>query len=64
MLRSFGILEEDPQTTLSVYFRQCSIEVTARDLALMAATLANGGVHPVDRRPSVLPRGAAVGCSA
>ncbi|HYN72966.1 MAG TPA: glutaminase A, partial [Nakamurella sp.] len=47
MLRSFGILEEDPQTTLSVYFRQCSIEVDCRDLSLMAATLADSGVHPV-----------------
>ncbi len=47
MLRSFGILEEDPQTTLGVYFRQCSIEVDCRDLGLIAATLANGGVHPI-----------------
>ena len=47
MLRSFGILEEDPQTTLSVYFRQCSIEVDCRDLSLMAATLADSGVHPI-----------------
>ena len=47
MLRSFGILDEDPQTTLAVYFRQCSIEVDCRDLSLMAATLADSGVHPV-----------------
>ena len=47
MLRSFGILEEDPNTTLSVYFRQCSIEVDCRDLSLMAATLADSGVHPI-----------------
>ena len=47
MLRSFGILEEDPQVTLDVYFRQCSIEVDCRDLSLMAATLADSGVQPV-----------------
>ena len=47
MLRSFGILEEDPQITLSVYFRQCSIEVDCHDLSLMAATLADSGVQPV-----------------
>ncbi|HEY7815767.1 MAG TPA: glutaminase A, partial [Nakamurella sp.] len=47
LLRSYGILEEDPQTTLGVYFRQCSIEVDCRDLSLMAATLADSGVHPV-----------------
>ena len=55
MLRSFGILEEDPQTTLSVYFRQCSIEVDCRDLSLMAATLADSGVHPGHRRPGADP---------
>ncbi|ACV76971.1 glutaminase A [Nakamurella multipartita] len=47
LLREYGILEEDPQTTLGVYFRQCSIEVDCRDLSLMAATLADSGVHPV-----------------
>ena len=47
MLRSFGILEEDPQVTLDVYFRQCSIEVDCRDLSLMAATLACSGVQPI-----------------
>ena len=47
MLRSFGILEEDPQVTLDVYFRQCSIEVDCRDLSLMAATLACNGVQPI-----------------
>jgi glutaminase len=47
MLRSFGILEADPEEALDLYFRQCSVEVDCRDLSLMAATLANGGVHPL-----------------
>ncbi|MBL8335650.1 MAG: glutaminase A [Rhodoferax sp.] len=47
MLRNFGVLEDDPTPTLETYFRQCSIQVTCRDLALMGATLANGGVNPV-----------------
>jgi len=47
LLREYGILEEDPTTTLGVYFRQCSIEVDCRDLSLMAATLADSGVHPL-----------------
>ncbi|MGB6222502.1 glutaminase A [Haloferula sp.] len=46
MLRNFEILEEDPHATLEAYFMQCSISVTCRDLGIMAATLANGGVNP------------------
>ncbi len=47
LLREYGILEEDPNVTLGVYFRQCSVEVDCRDLSLMAATLADSGVHPL-----------------
>lgn len=47
MLRNFGISGGDPMPSLENYFRQCALEVTCADLALMAATLANGGVHPV-----------------
>ncbi|MQW75497.1 glutaminase [Nocardioides sp. dk4132] len=47
MLRSHGIVEGDAQDVVEGYTRQCSLLVTARDLALMAATLANGGVQPV-----------------
>lgn len=46
MLRSHGILTEDPRAVVDGYIRQCSVLVTARDLALMAATLANRGVQP------------------
>ena len=47
MLRNFSILEGDPTPTLETYFRQCAIRVTCRDLAVMGATLANGGLNPV-----------------
>ncbi|MFO1413767.1 MAG: glutaminase A [Burkholderiales bacterium] len=47
MLRNFGILGEDPTVTLETYFRQCAIRVTCRDLAIMGATLAGGGVNPI-----------------
>ncbi len=47
MLRTFGILPNDPTATLETYFRQCAIRVTCRDLAIIGATLANGGVNPV-----------------
>jgi glutaminase len=47
MLRNFDILADDPMEALDAYFRQCSIRVTCRDLALMGATLANGGLNAV-----------------
>lgn len=47
MLRTVGVLEDDPIGIVDGYTRQCSIGVTARNLAHMAATLANGGVEPV-----------------
>lgn len=47
MLRNFSVLADEPTPTLEAYFRQCSIRVTCRDLAVMAATLANGGTNPV-----------------
>ncbi len=47
LLRNFNILEEDPDTALALYFKQCSMEVSCRDLAVMAACLANNGVNPI-----------------
>ena len=47
LLRNYEILDADPEEPLDAYFRQCSILVTARDLALMGASLANDGVNPV-----------------
>jgi glutaminase len=53
LLRNFSILEDDPEDPLDLYFRQCSIAVTCRDLSLMAATLANGGVNPLTRERAI-----------
>jgi len=47
MLRNYGIVSVDPEPALDLYFKQCSVLVDCRDLALIAATLANGGVNPV-----------------
>ncbi|MCX5042551.1 glutaminase A [Aldersonia sp. NBC_00410] len=47
MLRSFDIVDGDPDEAVDLYFRQCSIDVTCRDLAMMAATLANNGRQPL-----------------
>src|SRR5690625_268813 len=46
LLSSFDIIEGSPTTALETYLRQCAIQITCRDLAMMAATLANGGVNP------------------
>jgi len=55
LLRNYGIIKGDVASVLDVYFRQCSVLVTARDLALMAATLANGGVNPLNGERIVSP---------
>lgn len=47
LLRNYAVVEGDVDAVLDVYFRQCSVLVTARDLAVMAATLANNGFNPV-----------------
>ena len=47
LMRNFGMVGNHIDETLDLYFQQCSIMVNARDLAMMAATLANGGVNPV-----------------
>lgn len=44
---NFGMVDEPVGEHLDLYFEQCSILVNARDLAVMAATLANNGVNPV-----------------
>ena len=47
LLLGYGILDRTPEEVVDLYFRQCSILVTARDLAMIGACLANNGVNPV-----------------
>jgi glutaminase len=47
LLLNFGVVHDEAEAALDVYFRQCSILVTCRDLAMMAATLANMGRNPI-----------------
>ena len=47
LLESLGALHWGARDTVDLYTRQCSLSVTAKDLAVMGATLANGGVNPV-----------------
>ena len=53
MLRNFDILTSDPIPVTELYFKQCSISVTRRDLAVMAATLANRGVNPLTGKQAI-----------
>ncbi len=53
MLRNFDILTSDPIPVVELYFRQCSISVTCRDLAVMAATLANQGLNPLTGQQAI-----------
>lgn len=46
-LSSWGIIEGDPVPAHENYTRQCAVATTAKDLSVMAATLANLGVNPV-----------------
>ena len=48
LLRGTGAISDDnPDAVVDAYFKVCAVSVTARDLALIAATLANGGRHPL-----------------
>lgn len=68
LLDSYGRLGCPPEEALDRYTRQCAISVTVADVAVMAGTLANGGVHPVTGvavvSPTVVKRVLAILCIA
>jgi glutaminase len=47
LMYAYGHIKENPDQATDIYTEQCSISVNAKDLATMAATLANGGKNPV-----------------
>ena len=47
LLRNFNILRSEVDAPLDVYFKQCSIKVTCRQLSIMGATLASHGTNPI-----------------
>jgi glutaminase len=49
LLAALGRIYADPMEAVDLYTQQCSLNVTARDLAVMGATLADGGVNPVTK---------------
>ena len=49
LLRSYGRINSDAAETTDLYTRQCALNVSAMDLAVMGATLADGGVNPLTK---------------
>jgi glutaminase len=56
LMLNFGMIDENIEEALDLYFQQCAVMVNCRDLAVMAATLANRGVNPVSQQQAVDPR--------
>ena len=46
LLKSYGKFYGDVETCVDIYTQQCSVMVNSTDIAIMAATLANGGINP------------------
>lgn len=55
MLKSLGRIYADPAEATDLYTRQCSLKVSASDLAFMGATLADGGTNPLTKEQVVEP---------
>lgn len=49
LMNAYGLIKDKPDQATDLYTRQCSISVNAKDLAVMAATLSNGGINPVSK---------------
>jgi glutaminase len=47
LMYAYGHIKDNPLRATDIYTKQCSVGVNAKDLAEMAATLANGGKNPV-----------------
>jgi glutaminase len=50
LLQSYDRIYSDPKEATDLYTRQCSLNVSAKDLAVMGATLADGGVNPLTKQ--------------
>lgn len=55
LMLNFGMIDDDVDAILDLYFKQCSILCTARDLAVMGATLANKGQNPLTGVQALAP---------
>ena len=55
LMYAYGHIKGDPKQATDLYTRQCSVSVNAKDLATMAATLANGGRNPITGKQVLAP---------
>ena len=60
LLKNFNRIYDDPDMSLDLYTRQCSMGVTAKQLSIAACTIANNGLNPVTKQqvfePSLSPK--------
>ena len=56
LMLNFGMISDQVDETLDLYFKQCSILSNARDLAIMGATLANSGKNPLTDKQACDPQ--------
>ena len=50
LLKNYDRIYDDPEMSLDLYTRQCSLGITAEQLSIAAATIANDGVNPVTKK--------------
>ena len=50
LLKGYDRIYDDPDMSLDIYTRQCSLGITAKELSIMAATIACKGVNPVSKK--------------
>jgi glutaminase len=55
LMYAYGFIKANPMQATDVYTEQCSVSVNAKDLALMAGTLANSGKNPVTGKQVMQP---------
>ncbi len=60
LLKNYNRIYDDPDMSLDLYTRQCSLGITSSQLAVMAATIASGGVNPLTGKqafePAITPK--------
>jgi glutaminase len=59
LLKSYDRIYFDPIQSVDIYTKQCALRVNTYDLAVMAATLANGGINPITNKTVVSPEAVA-----